>query len=240
MDVWILNWYAKMKGPLISLRAKEKGMEIDLQLLPKRPPVIHGRDGISRKGPREGQASYYYSFTEIYTRGKIGIKQEGSLIEASGRSWFDHEFGSNQLSPDQVGWDWFSLHLSDGRDLMIYLIRRKDGSIEPASSGTLVERDGSPRHLGLSAISVSVLDRWRSPKSGGIYPSRWKIGIPAYSIELVISPLVADQELDTRGSTGVIYWEGAVTGKGISGGEEVLCEGYVELTGYAGAMGGLF
>jgi predicted secreted hydrolase len=123
---------------------------------------------------------------------------------------------------------------------MIYFLRLKDGSVEPTSSGTLVLPDGKARHLKLADISVSSLDRWKSPRSGGEYPSRWRIQVPSAGVDLVFGPLVADQELNTEGSTGVTYWEGAVTGKGNSAGQAVSCEGYVELTGYAGSLGGIF
>jgi predicted secreted hydrolase len=123
---------------------------------------------------------------------------------------------------------------------MIYFLRRKDGSVEPSSSGTLVNRSGDPTHLKLSDINVEVLDYWKSPKSGGRYPSRWKMKVPSARIEMEISSPVPSQELLTEGSTGVIYWEGAVAGKGTSSGRPITCEGYVELTGYAGSLGGLF
>ena len=164
----------------------------------------------------------------------------GTPIEVQGVSWFDQEFGSNQLALDQKGWDWFSLHLSDGRDLMIYFLRLKDGSVEPASSGTLVAQDGASRHLKFSDVKISILDRWKSPRSKAEYPSRWRIQVPQERIDLTLAPWVADQELNPGGSTGIAYWEGAVAGKGTSGEREVSCEGYVELTGYVGSMGGLF
>jgi predicted secreted hydrolase len=157
-----------------------------------------------------------------------------------GVSWFDHEFGSNQLTPDQAGWDWFSLHISDGRDLMLYLLRRRDGTVEAASSATMVDRQGQGRHLPLPAIRIEALDHWKSPASGGTYPSQWRIRIDEEGLDLVVSPLIPNQELATGGSTGVTYWEGAVEGKGTSAGRSVTCRGYVELTGYAGALGGLF
>jgi predicted secreted hydrolase len=240
MDVWLLNWSARMKDSRISLEAQSSNLELRLDLTPRKPLVLHGQNGFSRKGPGEGQASYYTSFTDLGTRGFLKSQPHSSRIAVSGKSWFDHEFGSNQLSPNQQGWDWFSLHLSDGRDLMIYLLRLKDGSIESASSGTLVASDGRTRHLTLAEVLVSVMDRWKSPRSGGEYPSRWRIQIPSAAVDLVLGPLVADQELKTEGSTRITYWEGAVAGKGTSAGQAVSCEGYVELTGYAGSLGGIF
>lgn len=240
MDLWLLNWFAKMKGSLIYLGARDDQMELQLQLIPRKSLVLHGQNGLSKKGSGDGQASYYSSFTDLETRGFLKTHPGGSRVAVKGKSWFDHEFGSNQLTRHQKGWDWFGLHLSDRRDLMIYLLRLADGSIEPASSGTLVAPDGTTRHLKLADILVSVLVHWKSPRSGGEYPSRWRIQIPSAGIDLIITPLVADQELNTEGSTGVIYWEGAVAGQGTSGGQKVSCEGYVELTGYAGSMGGIF
>ena len=240
MNVWLLNWSARMKGPAIHLEGRDSDKELRLELTPRKPPVIHGANGFSQKGPSPGQASYYLSLTDLKTHGLVKLSRSEAAIEVRGVSWFDQEFGSNQLTPDQKGWDWFSLHLSDGRDLMIYLLRLKDGSVEPASSGTLVAADGAARHLKLSDFSLTVLDRWKSPRSKGEYPSRWRIRIPSARIDLTVTPLTADQELQTEGSTGITYWEGAIAGQGVSGGREVTGEGYAELTGYAGSLGGTF
>jgi predicted secreted hydrolase len=239
MDIWLLNWSARMEDNHIELSARSSGMELKLQLSPVKPHVLHGEGGLSKKGPREGQSSYYYSCPNLKTTGTVKTPGGGTAW-VWGTSWFDHEFGSNQLSPEQAGWDWFSLHLSDGRELMIYFLRKKDGALESASSGTLIEKDGSTRHLNLEDIKIAVLGTWKSPRSKGTYPDEWRISVPGAQIELTISPLLADQELVTAGSTGVTYWEGAVRGTGRSGGRSVSAQGYVELTGYAGSMGDLF
>ncbi len=240
MDVWLLNWSAKMKDSLISLDARNADMEIHFQLRPRKPPVVHGENGYSRKGPGQGQASYYSSLTDLATRGTLRFDFSRPPIEVHGTSWFDQEFGSNQLTPEQKGWDWFSLHLSDGRDLMLYLLRLQHGSIEPASAGTLIMPDGTARHLKSSDFAVSVLDRWKSPRSGGEYPSRWRIQIAPFKIDLTFAPLLSEQELHSEDSTGITYWEGAVSGNGTVEGRKVSGEGYVELTGYAGSLGGIF
>jgi predicted secreted hydrolase len=240
MEVRLLGWQARMEGKGIKLEARHPNMELSLDLTPTKPFVLHGENGLSRKGPKPGQASYYYSYTDLETKGLIRTSQSQSSFAVRGKSWFDHEFGSNQLAPDQTGWDWFSLHFSDGRDLMIYFLRRKDGSAEPSSSGTLVSTTGSAIHLPLSSIRIDVLDTWRSPKSGARYPSRWKIRLASFGIEMDVASHVADQELVTKDSTGVIYWEGAVGGTGKSAGQAISCEGYAELTGYAGSLAGLF
>jgi predicted secreted hydrolase len=240
MDVWLLNWKAKMEGNKIRLDARHQGMELSLDLVPRKPLVFHGKNGLSQKGQKEGQASYYFSYTDLEAQGIMKTPLSQTPISVNGVSWFDHEFGSNQLAPTQAGWDWFSLHISDGQDLMIYFLRRKDGTVEPSSSGTLVTRSGGTFHLKLSGINAEAVDHWKSPRSGGYYPSRWRIRIPSAGIEMEISPLVSSQELLTQDSTGLIYWEGAVAGKGTADGKPITCEGYVELTGYAGSLGGLF
>ncbi len=240
LNVRLLNWSARMVRNVIHLSARHKETEINLELVPQKPPVLHGHKGLSKKGPGEGQSSYYYSFTDLATTGTIRTPLSKQPVHVTGKSWFDQEFGSNQLSSDQAGWDWFSLHLSDGRDLMLYFLRRKDGTVEQASSGTIIEKNGASRHIRLSDISVDILGQWKSPKSNGTYPSRWRIRVPSAKIDLTISPYVPDQELITEGSAGITYWEGAVGGRGTSAEREVTCEGYVELTGYAGNIGGIF
>jgi len=240
MEVWVLNWRARMEGEQIFLDAVDEEKGLSLRLVPTKPVVLHGDGGLSRKGAGEGQASHYVSLTALETSGLIRSGRDSKPVEVRGKSWFDHEFGSNQLGPDQRGWDWFGLHLSDGRDLMIYHLRRVDGSLEPASSGTLVERDGTCRHLPLGQFSVDVLGHWRSPKSGGLYPNGWRIRVPSQALDVHLSPLLPDQELLTESTTRIVYWEGAVEGKGRSRGTPVSCEGYAELTGYAGSLAGAF
>ncbi len=240
MEVWLLNWSATMEHPVILLEARDGPLQVNVTLTPRKPLVFHGTDGLSMKGEGTGQASFYTSYTDLATEGTIRIETDGPAIPVRGTSWFDHEFGSNQLAHDQEGWDWFSLHLSDGSDVMLYLLRKKGGLPEPVSSGTLVNPDGSAQHLALKDFSVEIIDRWKSPRSGASYPGKWRVLIPSSGLDLLVTPLIADQELITTGSTGIIYWEGAVTGDGSAGDTKITAEGYVELTGYAGSMGGLF
>lgn len=240
MDVWTLDWSAKMADNTIYLKASQGEIALDLELSQRKPKVFHGERGLSKKGPKPGQSSYYYSFTDLATKGTIKTSQSGQSIHVKGTSWFDQEFGSNQLSSDQIGWDWFGVHLSDGRDLMIYQLRKKDGTIEPASSGTIIEKDGTTRYVRQADITLNILARWKSPKSGGNYPAKWHIKIPSVQIDIILAPLVTNQELITEASTGVTYWEGIVAGSGTSRGNSITVEGYVELTGYAGSLGGVF
>jgi predicted secreted hydrolase len=148
----------------------------------------------------------------------------------------DHEFGSNQLREDQVGWDWFSIQLENRTEIMLYLIRRQDGSPDPYSSGTVVYENGATRHLAVNTFRVEVLERWKSPKSGGNYPMRWKVQIPAEAVDLEIVPFFPNQELDTRKSTQVTYWEGAVQVSGMYRKRSIRGLGYVEMTGYVGKL----
>ncbi len=187
-----------------------------------------------------GQASYYVSYTDLRVSGLVKTPRLAQPVRVKGVAWFDHEFGSSQLGADQAGWDWFGLHLSDGTDLMLYFLRRTDGSVEPESSGTIIDRSGTARHLALAQVRLDVLDHWRSPKSRAVYPSRWRVRIPSEGLDLTLSPLLADQELSTPESTGVTYWEGALEGQGLSGNRKITCRGYAEMTGYAGKLGAIF
>ena len=238
---WIDDWSAGLgpDGRTHVLRAVVRGeagakddVAIELELDPGKPPAIHGERGVSQKSSGHGNASHYYSLTRMPTRGRV--IRGGRELRVTGTSWMDHEFGSSQLGANQVGWDWFSIQLDDGRDLMLYRLRLEDGSTEPRSSGTLIERDGRTRRLALADFVLKPLSTWKSPRTGGTYPARWSLRVPAEGIDLVLDPRMADQELVTRTTGGIAYWEGAVTVAGTSRGQRVTGRGYVELTGYAG------
>jgi predicted secreted hydrolase len=230
--VWNEDW--KVQGDLKTHRidVADRGMRLSLHLTSLKAPVLHGENGLSRKGEGEGRASYYYSLTRMKSGGDLTIN--GKTEKVQGLSWMDHEFGSNQLREDQVGWDWFSLQLDDESEIMLYLIRRKDGSPDPYSSGTLVKADGTTKHLRLEDFHIEILDRWKSPKSAGNYPMKWKVAIPAEGVELQIIPEFTDQELITNRSTRVTYWEGAVQIRGTAQRKPMNGAGYVEMTGYVG------
>jgi predicted secreted hydrolase len=146
----------------------------------------------------------------------------------------DHEFGSDELQADMTGWDWFSIQLDDRREIMDYRLRRKDGGFVPESSGSLVERDGSVRYLPLSAVDVDVVGSWTSPHTHVAYPSGWRVRVPSARVDVTLVPVVRDQELANTGG-GVSYWEGAVDVNETGSGRRIGV-GYVELTGYAGAV----
>lgn len=224
--VWLEDWSTEAAGDAMRLRASEDGTAIDLVLQPGKPPVLQGDRGLSQKSRERGNASYYYSLTRMPAAGTIRLNNE--MFEVTGLAWMDREWSTSALGKDQVGWDWFALHLSDGRDLMLYQLRRKDGSADPTSSGTAIGPRGETTHLDLSDFQLQVLDRWQSPRSGASYPAGWRLRIPSGQIDVQIEPLLADQELDVS----FRYWEGAVRIEGTSLGKPVQGRGYVEMTGY--------
>lgn len=229
--VWILDWSVTGDGNAQHLRAGDGGFAVDLHLTSQKALVVHGEGGISQKGEGRGHASHYYSLTRLRTEGTLTVR--GKTVPVTGLSWMDHEFGSTQLNPDQVGWDWFSLQFDDGTELMLYIIRKADGRPDPYSGGTWVGADGRTVRLGEPDFSVEVLDRWKSPRGKGVYPMKWRLRVRPISLEVIVTPAFPDQELDTAKSTRVIYWEGAVSAEGTGEGRRLTAQGYVEMTGYA-------
>jgi predicted secreted hydrolase len=237
--VWIEDWALEGKGPALRdhfLKAGDPDLGIELTLTPQRKPVIHGESGISQKAEGAGYASHYYSITRLKTEGNIFLRKQA--IPVQGISWMDHEFGSSQLREYQAGWDWFSIQLDYGIDLMFYQIRHRNGKIDPYSSGAIVFANGNHQYLPLKDFQIQSLDQWKSSKSGAIYPSRWRIKVPDHRIELTLIPTVQDQELITQESTRVTYWEGSVKAEGRYQGDSIKGMGYVELVGYAKPFSG--
>jgi predicted secreted hydrolase len=145
----------------------------------------------------------------------------------------DHEYGTDILGSGIKGWDWFSLQLSDNTEVMVFLVKSKKGEIEPTSSATVIGQKDLKRHLHSDDFKVTVLETWKSPNSKAVYPAAWRLQIFPESLELMIKPNLADQEMLTIGSTGTIYWEGSVSAAGTKGGKPLTGVGYIELTGYA-------
>ena len=214
------------------LHASVDGKAIDFSLVTEKAPAVHGHDGISKKGPCDTCASHYYSMTRLRTSGVLTYG--GSKMRVDGLSWMDHEFGSDELQASQLGWDWFSIQLDDRRELMLYSLRNKDGSITPESSGSLIAADGRVTYLPRSAYVIDATGSWKSPHTGGTYPMGWRVRVASAGIDLTLAPMLVDQELaNTVG--GVSYWEGSVDVVDTAS-KHVLGLGYVELTGYAGAI----
>lgn len=230
--VWLEDWNVTGKGGdgvNMRLHAREDSFQLDLECSSTKPIILHGDQGFSRKGDGPGNASYYYSLTRLQTEGSLKI--DGKTFQVSGTSWMDREWSTSALEKEQQGWDWFSLQLSDNREIMFFHLRRKDGSIDPHSSGTMINPEGDSRPLSLAEVKIEVLDQWASPLDGSLYPSRWRLTIPGEDVSLEITPFLKNQELDT---TAIRYWEGAVRVSGRTGDKPVNGVGYVELTGYAG------
>ncbi len=228
--VWLETWQARSFAQGIfplQLQAAADDVSIDLSLQSGKPLVLQGESGLSQKSAEAGNASYYYSFTRLPAHGKLTI--EGETFTVNGSAWLDREWSTSALAPDQVGWDWFALQLDDGRELMYYRLRGQEGKTDPASQGIFVAADGTTRQLGAGDVTLEVLETWRSPRSEALYPISWRLRSPALELDLVITPLLEDQELQTT----LRYWEGAVAVTGRDGADKVEGWGYVELTGYA-------
>jgi len=225
--VWLEDWSMTSVGDAtfpLRLRAQTPNVGIDLTVRPEKPMVLQGNQGLSQKGPGVGNASYYYSYTRLATEGTLVAG--GDTLSVNGQSWLDREWSTSALGPNQVGWDWFSLQLDDGRDLMFYQLRNNDGSASRFSEGTLVAPDGSTQKIGPDAATIEVLDTWTSPDGTHTYPVEWTLRIPSKNIDLHVVPLMPNQELDVS----VRYWEGAVRVENAEG--TPIGQGYVELTGY--------
>jgi predicted secreted hydrolase len=203
-----------------------------LALRPDKPPVAHGADGLSRKGPGPKEFSSYVSITRLAASGTL--VRQGRREAVSGISWFDHEWGPGILPSEAVGWDWLALQLDDRSELMLYRMRRADGTATPFSAGTFVPSSGPPRPVAWRDVRLEATGTWTSPRSRARYPSGWRIAVPPLGLEVAVVPVFPDQELVTTASTGVTYWEGACRVTGNRDGKPVGGKAYVELTGYAG------
>lgn len=229
--VFLGPWSARIAADTHILNADADDFGLNLTFRDTKGPVAHGLSGYSRKGQSSESSSCYYSFTRLEGSGTLKVSGEEAVV--LGTAWMDHEFSSAPLEKDVTGWDWFSIQLGDNTELMIYLLRFASGEYSSASSGTFVRSTGEKSHLKTEDFTVEVLDRWKSPRSGALYPSRFNIQVVSLGLDLLVIPNLADQELVTTGTTQVTYWEGSVSVQGRSGDNPVTGVGYVELTGYA-------
>jgi len=222
--VWLDDWQAVGNSQdtfELKLQAQTDRVNLALELLPGKPIVLQGDQGLSPKSAAPGNASYYYSMPRMPTIGTISI--DGARYQLAGNSWLDREWGTSALGPDQAGWDWFALQLDDGTELMFYQLRDLDGNPGEMSAGTLIGTDGNATPLRADSLVIEVAKRWKSSQSGVVYPAGWRIHAPDYQLDLTVTPLLDDQELNLT----VRYWEGAVKVEGSAAGV-----GYVELAGY--------
>ena len=233
---WINDWVLEQSedGKLhLHASGTERGEErgIHITLTQSRPPLIHGASGISPKSSHPGHASHYYSLTRLQAAGTVSINGKDGSVQ--GMVWFDHEWASNQLASDEAGWDWSGLHLSSGDDLMIFQIRDAAGK-SVFSSGTLREASGATHDI--HDLELTSKSCWKSPHTGGVYPSSWEVRIPSQHLDLSLVTKLADQELVLP---PFAYYEGAVKGEGNLRDMPVKAEGYFEMTGYGGKILGL-
>ncbi|MGB9464845.1 MAG: lipocalin-like domain-containing protein [Candidatus Acidiferrum sp.] len=233
--IWNGNWRIQWQGSDQKLQAVEKQFQLHLTLHPEKPPVIHGENGVSQKSAGAGHASYYISLTRLAASGELQLN--GEILEVSGLAWMDHEFFTHQLESDQVGWDWLSLQLEDNTELMLFRIRRKDGSLDPFSAGTYVDAQGKSTHVKANDFILHPLaENWTSPATHAIYPVAWRIAIPKLGIALEAHTALAAQELIGNTKLAPTYWEGAITLEGQRGKLPLNGVGYLEMTGYDRAV----
>jgi len=213
------------------LHARSKAGELSLTLTPEKAPVLHGENGISRKGAGPDDYSHYVSITRLSASGSWIAGGHSRALQ--GEAWFDHEWGPGGLPAGVQGWDWFALQLSDGSELMLYRMRTASGA-SPFSAGTFVPATGAPTPISWKDVRLEPRTRWTSPHSKATYPAVWSLAVASLSLDVTITPLLSDQELSTAESTGVTYWEGACKVEGKRAGRPVGGRAYVEMTGYAG------
>ena len=228
--IWNGNWEVRWvepedpTGPL-TLRAVAEDFEVELELRPRKTPVVHGRNGVSQKAEGQGRASHYVSCTRLEADG--AVQTGGERHEVTGSVWMDHEFSTDSMGPTQVGWDWVSAQLEDGSELMLYRMRREDGSTDPFSSGSYVDPAGRSTHLVRDDFSMTPGETWTSPITGGVYPVEWRLQVPRLNIDLQLTTPLNSQEVISGNSAAPSYWEGAIDLEGSHRGV-----GYLEMTGY--------
>lgn len=223
------DWSATSEGSAMRLQAWSAFGSVALNLKPRHQPVLHGQNGFVQKAAQEGEASFYYSQPRLQTSGLIVIGADSFRV--AGLSWMDHEFFSSPKSSTVAGWDWFSMQLSDSSAIMLYRLRHANGALSPFSAGTLTAANGSARTIPFKTFEAKPERWWRSATTGAQYPLAWKISFEDY--ELHVTAAIEAQELDTRSTTGVIYWEGVIKVMGTKRKHPLTGVGYLEMTGYA-------
>jgi predicted secreted hydrolase len=236
MDVKLGSWTIQQQDLRedYKLSAHSAGLDLNLEETPLKPLVLEGVGGLSRKDEGRGQASYYYSYPRLATTGQLRVGD--TTYDVTGESWFDHEFSTSSLGPQEVGWDWFCIQLDDREEIMLYLLRNKSGGISAVSEGTWVTADGHAHRIPPGRFTVEKTATWRSPSTGAVYPAGWHITIPDRQADLTVTPALADQELRLTKMGAIDYWEGACDTRGTVAGKNVGGVGYTELTGYVSPL----
>jgi predicted secreted hydrolase len=229
--IWNGNWQIAWRSDGQMLQAIDERFALHFTLESAKPPVVHGENGVSQKAEGTGHASHYISLTRLNTKGEIELG--GRKFAVTGAAWMDHEFFTNQLEAGQVGWDWMSIQLQDNTELMLFHIRRKDGSIDPYSAGTYVDARGESTHLRRDDFTLEPAGAtWMSPATRAVYPVRWKISVPKLGIAFEASTQLPSQELASAAGFVPAYWEGAEVFAGTKGRSLIGGVGYLEMTGY--------
>jgi predicted secreted hydrolase len=230
--VWNGNWQVRWQGNRQHLEAVSNQFDLQLTLESDKPPVSNGINGASQKAAGRGRASHYISLTRLQASGKVQLN--GNLYPVRGTAWMDHEFFTQQLDPDQVGWDWLGIQLEDNTELMLFRIRRKNGTIDPYSAGTYVDARGEVTHLALRDFQLLPLAKtWTGPTTHAAYPIEWQISVPSLGLVLHVTTPLPQQEMTSSNPRMPSYWEGAVRCSGTKNGAPIRGVGYLEMTGYA-------
>ena len=228
-DVRLRDWSLVRKAGGYSARIPAGEFTLDLRFTPTQQVLLQGNAGLSRKGPEEAQASYYYSEPQLKTQGRLMLK--GQAFEVDGVAWLDHEWSEALMHPEAVGWDWIGMNLDDGSALTAFHLRRKDGSAL-WGGGSFRTRDGALRIFKNDEVRFESVNAWTSPRTQAKYPTQWRVQTPSGNFE--VRALLDDQELDSRGSTGGVYWEGLSDLLDAQG--RRVGRGYLEMTGYAAPL----
>ena len=238
--IWNGNWSVEWRPgdeirPTQVLTAMNRDATLHLVLEPGKPVVVHGREGVSRKVAGDPRAvSHYLSFTRMGATGTLTI--EGEEFAVTGLAWMDHEFFSDYLTENKVGWDWMSVQLDDGVDLMLFGIRDTQGGYGPDTFGTFVDAGGGAHTIEPGGVVFRPGRRWRSEATGAEYPVEWEVDVPGFGLRLDVRPRIDPQEVFTERGILPAYWEGAVRFTGEREGQPVAGVGYLEMTGYAGKL----
>lgn len=223
------DWTIRESNGSHILRASiSQNLTFEATLKLSKPVVLNGKDGQGVSFKDEGQASRYFSYTRMKMDGDI--IWNGETEHFTGSAWMDREFGTWTPTNNQKGWDWFSVQLENGTELMCYQLRNKEGGVSPFSSGTFVDKDGNSTHLTNQDFKIEPTSYWKSPSTKATYPNGWKLTVPKFDLNLTVTPVIENQELDTRGTTMIVYWEGACIIKGKT--KSTNGKAYVELVGY--------
>jgi predicted secreted hydrolase len=229
--IWNGNWQIQWTDDDQKLQAIDEHFELRFTLHADKVPVIQGENGVSQKAAGPGRASHYVSLTRLATTGSIELN--GKKFDVTGTTWMDHEFFTHQLEANQAGWDWLSIQLEDKTELMLFHIRRKDGSIDPYSAGTFVDARGRTTHLRAGDFTLQPIGKiWTSPETHAVYPVSWKILIPKLHLDLEATTPLASQELAEKSKFTPSYWEGAIVLAGHRENQPSGGVGYLEMTGY--------